>query len=43
VRERLASAGGEVAPGTSAMFADILRREEQRYEKLIRESGIKPD
>jgi tripartite-type tricarboxylate transporter receptor subunit TctC len=43
VRERLASAGGEVALGTSAMFADLLRREEQRYEKLIRESGIKPD
>ena len=43
VRERLASAGGEVVPGTSAMFADILRSEEQRYAKLIRESGIKPD
>ena len=43
VRERLASAGGEVAPGTSAMFADLLRSEQQRYEKLIRESRIKPD
>ena len=43
VRERLVSSGGDVAPGTSAMFADLLRREQQRYEKLIRESHIKPD
>jgi tripartite-type tricarboxylate transporter receptor subunit TctC len=43
VRERLASAGGEVTPGPSAMFVDMLRREQQRYEKLIRESNIKPD
>ena len=43
VRDRLVSAGGDVAPGTSAMFADLLRGEQQRYEKLIRESHIKPD
>ena len=43
VRERLAAAGGDVAPGTSAMFADLLRREQQRYEKLIRDANIKPD
>jgi len=43
VRERLASAGGEVVPGSSAMFADLLRREQQRYEKLIREANIKPE
>lgn len=43
VRERLASAGGEVAPGSSAMFGEMLRREQQRYEKLIREAHIKLD
>ena len=43
VRERLASAGGEVAPGSTAMFADLLRSEQQRYAKVIREAGIKPE
>ena len=43
VRDRLASAGGEVVHGPSAMFADMLRREQQRYEKLIREAHLKPD
>ena len=43
VRERLASAGGEVASGSAALFADLLRREQRRYEKLIREAGITPD
>ena len=43
MRERLAAAGGEVAPGASARFADLLRREQQRYEKLIRDAHIKPD
>lgn len=43
VRERLASAGGDVAPGSSAMFAQMLDSEQQRYAKLIRESNIKID
>ena len=43
VRERLASAGGDVAPGSTAMFADLVRREQQRYEKLIRDAHIKVD
>lgn len=43
VRERLTAAGGDVAPGTTAMFAQMLEREQQRYEKLIREAQIKPD
>jgi tripartite-type tricarboxylate transporter receptor subunit TctC len=43
VRERLASAGGEVAPGSSAMFAEILQGEQQRYARLIRDSNIKPE
>jgi tripartite-type tricarboxylate transporter receptor subunit TctC len=43
LRERLASAGGEVAPGSSAMFAEMLQSEQQRYARLIRESNIKPE
>jgi len=43
MRERLASAGGDVAPGSSAMFAELVRREQQRYEKLIRDAHIKVD
>ena len=43
VRDRLTSAGGDVAPGSSAMVADMLRSEQQRYERLIREARIKPD
>jgi len=43
VRERLASAGGEVAPGSSAMFAEMLQGEQQRYARLIRDSNIKPE
>jgi len=43
LRERLAWAGGDVAPGSTAMFADLVRREQQRYEKLIRDAHIKVD
>jgi tripartite-type tricarboxylate transporter receptor subunit TctC len=43
LRERLASAGGEVAPESSALFAQMLEREQQRYAKLIREANIKID
>jgi len=43
LRERLASSGGEVIPGSSAMFAQMLDGEKQRYEKLIRAARITPD
>jgi tripartite-type tricarboxylate transporter receptor subunit TctC len=43
VRERLASAGGEVLPGTTEQFAALVRSERQRYAKLVREANIKPD
>jgi len=43
LRERLVSAGGDVASGSTAMFGDLVRREQQRYEKLIRDAQIKPD
>ena len=43
VRDRLASAGGEVLPATAEAFGDLLASERARYEKLIRESRIQPD
>jgi len=43
VVERLSSAGGEVLPGAIERFADLLVSERSRYDKLIREAGIRPD
>jgi len=43
VRERLASAGGEVIPASTEQFASMIEAERQRYERLIREANIKPD
>ena len=43
VRERMASVGGEVVPGSRDMFAQLIRSEHQRYAKLVREANIKPD
>lgn len=43
VRDRLTSAGGEVAPGTPEAFGAYLRAERLRYDKLIREAQIRPD
>jgi len=43
VKSRLASAGGEVQPGSTEMFATLLASERARYEKLIREARIQPD
>ena len=43
VRERMASVGGEVIPGSAEQFGALVRSERQRYEKLVREANIKPD
>ena len=43
VKDRMNSVGGEVIPGTSEMFTNLIRSERQRYEKLVREASIKPD
>ncbi len=43
VRERLASAGGEVLPGPVERFASLLASERSRYDRLIREARIQPD
>ncbi|MFO1315816.1 MAG: tripartite tricarboxylate transporter substrate binding protein [Burkholderiales bacterium] len=43
VKGRLASAGGEVLPGPTERFAALLASERSRYDRLIREAGIRPD
>lgn len=43
VRERLVNAGGEVQPGPTERLTALIASERARYEKLIREAGIKPD
>ena len=43
VKDRMNSVGGEVIAGSSEMFANLIRSERQRYEKLVREANIKPD
>ncbi|MDM0008203.1 tripartite tricarboxylate transporter substrate binding protein [Variovorax sp. J22G73] len=43
VRQQLAAAGGIALPGPTAQFATLLKGDAERYGKLIREAGIKPD
>ncbi|HEX6004770.1 MAG TPA: tripartite tricarboxylate transporter substrate-binding protein, partial [Burkholderiales bacterium] len=43
LRKRLAGLGGEVAGGTSDDFASHLRREIEKWSKLIRTLRLKPD
>jgi tripartite-type tricarboxylate transporter receptor subunit TctC len=43
VKDRMSSVGGEIIPGSTDMFAALIRSERQRYEKLVREANIKPD
>lgn len=43
VRERMSSVGGEVTPATTEQFAALIHSERVRYEKLVRDAGIKPD
>jgi tripartite-type tricarboxylate transporter receptor subunit TctC len=43
VKERMASVGGEVNPGTSEQFGALIQAERVRYEKLIRDAKLKPD
>ena len=43
VKARMTAVGGEVTPGSAAQFGALIRSERVRYEKLVREAGIKPD
>ena len=43
MRERLARMGAEPAPGTPAQFAELLRSELAKYEKVVKFSGARVD
>jgi tripartite-type tricarboxylate transporter receptor subunit TctC len=43
VKDRMTAVGGEVTPATAEQFGTLIRAERVRYEKLVREAGIKPD
>ena len=42
VQERMAGVGAEALTSTPAVFADFLRSETQRWSKVMRDAGIKP-
>jgi tripartite-type tricarboxylate transporter receptor subunit TctC len=43
IKTRLTSSGGEVIPANTEQFASLLASEKTRYEKVIKQAGIKPD
>jgi tripartite-type tricarboxylate transporter receptor subunit TctC len=43
VVDRMTAVGGEVLPASRDAFVALIKSERIRYEKLIREAGIKPD
>jgi len=44
IRGRLLTDGGmEAAPGTSASFAALIRKEIEMYSRLVKQSGIQPE
>ena len=43
VSERMTAVGGEVTPGSTDQFAVLIHSERLRYEKVVRDAGIKPD
>ena len=43
VRDRLVNAGGEVQPGPTDRLTQLIASERTRYDKLIRDAGIKPE
>jgi tripartite-type tricarboxylate transporter receptor subunit TctC len=43
MRERLARMGAEPAPGTPEQFAELLRSELAKYEKVVKFSGARVD
>jgi tripartite-type tricarboxylate transporter receptor subunit TctC len=43
LKERLASLGGTVAPGTPADFGRFLAEETEKWAKVVKFAGLKPD
>lgn len=42
IKERMQTVGGEVLPAPVEKFGELIHSERVRYEKLIREAGLKP-
>jgi tripartite-type tricarboxylate transporter receptor subunit TctC len=42
IRERMISVGVEAAPSSQAEFSAFLKKEHERWAKLLKEAGIKP-
>ena len=43
VRQKLVDAGANVVPQSTEQFAAFVQAESQKYERIIRETGVKPD
>ena len=43
VRERLGTLGAEVVASTPEQLDELMRREEVRYSRMVRDLNIKPD
>jgi hypothetical protein len=43
LKERLASLGGTVTPGTPADFGRFLAEETEKWAKVVKFAGLKPD
>jgi hypothetical protein len=43
VKEKLASLGLDVAPGTPEALAKLMQDETAKWAKVVKESGAKPD
>ncbi len=41
--QKILAAGGDPLPGTAAEFRELIRKDQQRYSKLIRDLDIKAD
>ena len=43
VRQKLVDAGANVVPQSTAQFAAFVQAESEKYERIIRETGVKPE
>lgn len=43
VRQRFVEGGFDIAGGTAEAFGELLRREYAKYERILREAGVRPE
>jgi len=43
VRQRFVEGGFEIVGGTAEAFGDLLRREYAKYERVLKDAGVKPE